>query len=429
MESEQQQEVSSSGERIAAVVHVQKAGAAVELKPTLVGLANMAITFLPTDYHFVKVESAQREVLNGIRYTINVLATTKDSTTTVETTCQIIVMEKPWLLTEWGDKQRTLQHTNCTNNEDEFESSGGGGGSPAPPLDTNDFNFNPVFINQAGDLDDEAMRHLESQIFQPTIRTVLKKPIPSPNTDDWMKDLEKLIVQPKVQVVTTTTTTTPSTYLSPEESSATNRFPSDGTETTQLPAAAATKSEDERMLELIKVPLPGDTKDFLDSFFNVENASLLNAERNANADETVTTEPSNNDVNNDLTGTTVPVELSADDRNQSEQQSVNSFYDASRKFEESVQEQIDAKMNLSLPILPSSVVDDDDSLRQYVDSAIQEELGSVFTPTATNADEAYDAQANKRVRRSEVTDRKIELYNIEASLLFPWRWILLTLLL
>lgn len=406
------QDQPSSGERFVAV-HVKRTGASEELKPTLVGLANMAITFLPVGYRFGKVMSAQRELISGVRYTINVLATDNDS---AEIVCHLVVVEKPWLLTEWGDKQRTLQHTNCTSKFDEDE---GSGASSTRPIDLNanqNFNFNPVFINQGGDLDDDAMKQLESQIFQPKVRTT-KPPVTRSDDSDWMKNLEQLIlVAPKVtntppqtdfptstncdiqasrEVVASTssetaksleleTTIRPEIITPPSSSPAIQPSISTSTSSTPVDHAKIGDSSNE----------PIASKEL-----NPSSSTLDATEEKEKITEETKELPNMNAESNLLVieSTTIAVEVAVEPK-EHQSESVNSFYDASRKFEETVNEQINAKMDFTVPLLRSTVVDTDESLRLYIDSAIQDEKRQGPSPLTKQSSTAAESSLSRRRR-------------------------------
>lgn len=147
-------------------MHIQKPGAVEPLRTDLVALSNMAIANLPAMYRFRNVCEATREVVNGVRYALLVNVT---DPTGADQLCEIIVLERPWMLDGEHDKQRELLHSNCTAMD--------AGADVAPvPANANaaqDFNFNPLFINQ-GQTDD-FLRALEQQIVPPKTRAT-KKP-------------------------------------------------------------------------------------------------------------------------------------------------------------------------------------------------------------------------------------------------------------
>lgn len=94
-------------------MHVLNPGEREYLSPNLIGLQNIAQTFLPQSMNLLNIIDAYREIVNGVRYDIqlNALDTqNKDA----EKICHLIVLEKPWLRTHWGDKVRELTYSNCT---------------------------------------------------------------------------------------------------------------------------------------------------------------------------------------------------------------------------------------------------------------------------------------------------------------------------
>lgn len=143
-----------SGERFIAV-RVDKIGATETLKPNLVGLSNMAIQFLPTDYKFVEVLEATREIVSGVRYELLVAALDGNDETVL---CRIIVTELTWKLTAWGEKQRDLNYSNCTSNATTDDNN-----VPKP----NDFSFNPLFVRKSNVVSEDDLKLIESQIIKP----------------------------------------------------------------------------------------------------------------------------------------------------------------------------------------------------------------------------------------------------------------------
>ncbi|XP_062122333.1 LOW QUALITY PROTEIN: putative cysteine proteinase CG12163 [Drosophila sulfurigaster albostrigata] len=96
------------------LVHVLNPGEREYLSPNLIGVQNIAMTFLPLSMNFVNIIDAFREIVNGVRYEIllNAIDTkAKDA----DTICRLVVLEKPWLTTQWGDKHRELVNSNCSD--------------------------------------------------------------------------------------------------------------------------------------------------------------------------------------------------------------------------------------------------------------------------------------------------------------------------
>lgn len=154
-------------------MHVQKPAAVEQLRPDLVALSNMAIAFLPATFRLHNVSEATREVVNGVRYAL--VANAIDATG-AECVCELIVLERPWILVGEFDKHRELLHSNCTTEDEDangVDASIVEGNRIAN--DANNFNFNPVFVNQ-GQMDSEFLRNLEAQIVPPQKPRATKKP-------------------------------------------------------------------------------------------------------------------------------------------------------------------------------------------------------------------------------------------------------------
>ncbi|KAG4075490.1 hypothetical protein HA402_003315 [Bradysia odoriphaga] len=171
-----------SGERFIAV-RVDKMGATESLKPNLVGLSNMAIQFLPTDYKFVEVLEATREIVSGVRYELFVAAFDENDEAVL---CRIVVTELTWKLTAWGEKQRDLNYSNCTSNATTDDNL------PNP----NDFSFNPLFVRKSNTISDDDLKLIESQILKPKqADKTLSKPKISQSFD--LSNLEAMIIPAK----------------------------------------------------------------------------------------------------------------------------------------------------------------------------------------------------------------------------------------
>ncbi|XP_013098573.1 putative cysteine proteinase CG12163 isoform X2 [Stomoxys calcitrans] len=114
-ETESESEMQPVSEEPIKFVHVLNPGEREYLSPNLIGVQNIAMTFLPLSINFINIVDAFREIVNGVRYDIMVNAIdTKDQD--AEIVCHLVILEKPWLRTEWGDKVRELQHSNCSSN-------------------------------------------------------------------------------------------------------------------------------------------------------------------------------------------------------------------------------------------------------------------------------------------------------------------------
>lgn len=234
-----------SGEQFVAVHVDHQVGATEQLNPLLVGLSNMAISYLPVGYKLDSVLSATREVVRGVRYSLVVNAVTDTSEPLV---CQIQVLEEPWILMQWGEKHRTLIHTNCTAeqygavaaNEDKFSGF-----------------VNPVFVNNRGHVDDDGLKSVEGQIVQPKKTT--QKPAIISSLDDLMKQLTDQIVVETTTPATVVSTSTEPHKLGEDESTSDSKI--------NLPKPTTPKTE-----EFIPwKPLDDTSKSLLDDFFNVDN--------------------------------------------------------------------------------------------------------------------------------------------------------------
>ncbi|KAH8344312.1 hypothetical protein KR084_009521 [Drosophila pseudotakahashii] len=99
------------------LVHVLNPGEREYLSPNLIGVQNIAMTFLPLSMNFVNIIDAYREITAGVRYEIllNAMDTKAKQPAEADTICRLVILEKPWLRTQWGDKHRELVTSNCTD--------------------------------------------------------------------------------------------------------------------------------------------------------------------------------------------------------------------------------------------------------------------------------------------------------------------------
>ncbi|XP_052849393.1 putative cysteine proteinase CG12163 isoform X1 [Drosophila gunungcola] len=99
------------------LVHVLNPGEREYLSPNLIGVQNIAMTFLPLSMNFVNVIDAFREITAGVRYEIllNAVDTKAKQPAEADTICRLVILEKPWLRTQWGDKHRELVNSNCSD--------------------------------------------------------------------------------------------------------------------------------------------------------------------------------------------------------------------------------------------------------------------------------------------------------------------------
>ncbi|XP_068156973.1 cathepsin F isoform X1 [Drosophila tropicalis] len=98
------------------LVHVLQPGEREYLSPNLIGVQNIAMTFLPLSMNFINIIDAYREIVNGVSYEIllNAVDTKAKDPKEADIICRLVVLEKPWMRTQWGDKYRELVNSNCT---------------------------------------------------------------------------------------------------------------------------------------------------------------------------------------------------------------------------------------------------------------------------------------------------------------------------
>lgn len=197
-------------------VHVLNPGEREYLSPNLIGVQNIAMTFLPLSMNFINVIDAFREIVNGVRYEILLNAVnTEDNNADI--VCRLVILEKPWLRTEWGDKVRELQHSNCTVDAM--------GATPLPPNEVNDKYVRSTVFNggSRNELSDDDMKRLEDQIFSSAIsykRMPSNKFItPTTSTSTTTTTTEKSIVdeQEQQETVDSTTIATDNIYNNEQE--------------------------------------------------------------------------------------------------------------------------------------------------------------------------------------------------------------------
>lgn len=365
-------------------IHVDKAGSLEPLKPTLVGLANMAITFLPSNYKFLNVVSATREVVAGVRY--NLLVNASDDTGSNQI-CSIVVMEKPWLLTEWGDKQRKLDYTNCTSLEY----------NAADRNTEQNFNFNPVFVNQGQGVSDDLMKYLESQILQPKERTT-KKPLPIDN-----------YILPVLQKVTTEKPTPqPVKINDPSKSFLDTFFQVDDSVVVDTPSktkngnSLANVQPDKEVIRVKQVEM-SDVATISSGDFAIETSEVSCdgfSENLLTTTELITETPidllnvpnanSENNESNDIQFVneaivSVQTPIVSGPVGQDVNDGMESFQEAYRIIEQAVHDNINSEMNYSPQMLPQ-FVENDESLLQYVNSELQAPEHQVLSDTNSELD-------------------------------------------
>lgn len=152
-----QKDQPSSGEQFFAVP-LNTVGNREEINPTLKTLANIAIKYLPKNLNFLNVLSATREVVAGVRFNIVLNANDENEFPVI---CELQIMEKPWLTTEWGDKYRYLEYTNCTEDGEAFYHN----------EDEENLKINSLFTHRSAEITEEKLKKLEEEIL-PTKSTV-----------------------------------------------------------------------------------------------------------------------------------------------------------------------------------------------------------------------------------------------------------------
>lgn len=147
------------------------------LSPTLLGVNNMAMKFLPANLRLLTVISVTREIVAGVKYELLVNAMQEDGERIV---CDLLILEKPWIVNQWGEKWRSLLHTNCTVDGVVQEPSTNDPASSSP-ADT--YHVNPVFNQQSVALTADRMHELEQQILRGNQRRVANPILPEPTND------------------------------------------------------------------------------------------------------------------------------------------------------------------------------------------------------------------------------------------------------
>lgn len=333
----------------------------------------MAITFLPSNYKFLNVVTATREVVAGVRY--NLLVNASDDTGSNQI-CNIVVMEKPWLLTEWGDKQRKLDYTNCTSAEYNAADRN---------VDQN-FNFNPVFINQGQGVSDDLMKYLDSQIIQPKARTT-KKPL---SIDNYILPvLQKTSTEkpkPSIVMINDPSKSFLDTFFHVEEDSVGVAAPPN----TNNGFVALTNVQPAK--EVIRVEEVKNNDDDAAAISTGDYATETSpvscdefSENVLTTTEYITEKPidltnfpnanSENNESNDVrfaNEAIVPVQtpIVPETVGQDVKDGTENFQEAYRIIEQAVHDNINSEMNYSPQLLPQ-FVENDESLLQYVNSELQ----------------------------------------------------------
>ncbi|TDG48881.1 hypothetical protein AWZ03_004784 [Drosophila navojoa] len=161
----EEQETESADEAISEppikLVHVLNPGEREYLSPNLIGVQNIAMSFLPLSMNFVNIIDAFREIVNGVRYEI-LLNAVDTKANDADTICRLVILEKPWLTTQWGDKHRELVNTNCSDVADNALTDPD---ERAKALNEK-YVSNTIFNGgRRNELSDSDMAHLEAQIL------------------------------------------------------------------------------------------------------------------------------------------------------------------------------------------------------------------------------------------------------------------------
>lgn len=120
--------------------------------------------FLPGNLRLLTVISVNREIVAGVKYELVVNALQESNGERI--VCDLVVLEKPWIVNQWGEKWRTLLHSNCTVEGVEVE-------QPPNGVPTETFQVNPVFNRpQTVALTEDRIRELEEQILRGNQRRV-----------------------------------------------------------------------------------------------------------------------------------------------------------------------------------------------------------------------------------------------------------------
>lgn len=279
-------------------MHVLNPGEREYLSPNLIGVQNIAMTFLPLSMNFINIIDAFREIVNGVRYEILLNAVnTEDNNADI--ICRLVILEKPWLRTDWGDKVRELQFSNCTTEATT------GNSTPLPPNQVNDKYVKSTVFNRGSrnELSADEMKHLEDQIFPSAFSYKrMQNFITSTTTTTEKSSANDDDQEAQPQTVHDATTTIPAVD---------NNYPNGQTfaETTE-PASTTTDIEDDRAGNTNPTELPqyqtisstttaapalsADEMKWLDDIFSVGGGNFAN---NLSARQTANHNPDNSHDN------------------------------------------------------------------------------------------------------------------------------------
>ncbi|KAH8358810.1 hypothetical protein KR093_002554 [Drosophila rubida] len=229
------------------LVHVLNPGEREYLSPNLIGVQNIAMTFLPLSMNFVNIIDAFREIVNGVRYEI-LLNAVDTKAKDADTICRLVVLEKPWLTTQWGDKHRELVNSNCSDVADNALSPESAE-ERAKALDDK-YVSNSIFNGgRRNELSDSDMARLESQILT-TDQSQTKRRVSS-SLSSYSSDSSSIAPQAEP-------TNEPTTSISVDEAS-TVPFESDAVDATSTSTTSTTPTAE----------LNDNEKRWLDDFLSV----------------------------------------------------------------------------------------------------------------------------------------------------------------
>lgn len=249
-------------------VHVLNPGEREYLSPNLIGVQNIAMTFLPLSMNFVNIIDAFREIVDGVRYEI-MLNAVDTKAKDADVVCRLVIIEKPWLRTEWGDKVRELRTTNCTSEDDTLTDQ-----AARSKVLNDKYTRNALFNGGTrNELADDEMSKLESQIL----------PMPFATSDLKRRDATtSTTTTSTTRTTTTTTTTTPTPFTTaattPEQLSTETTARNE--DTTAAGEAEADVNDEDNAESTSPLPvLTQDEMKWLDDFLSVGALSFEQTQR------------------------------------------------------------------------------------------------------------------------------------------------------
>ncbi|XP_073846408.1 cathepsin F isoform X2 [Musca autumnalis] len=228
------------------LVHVLNPGEREYLSPNLIGVQNIAMTFLPLSMNFINIVDAFREVVNGVKYDLVVNAVdTKDNDADI--VCHLIILEKPWLRTEWGDKVRELQYSNCSSNA--LDEDGDVGRNPLARANSINDKIPPADEEQTNENDQPEGQATEEVL---SVATTEGEQVENDKAEEEVAATEEQTTNQSVEDETTT-------------------ISAETTSTTTLP----TNSDDDSPADVVE--LSEDDKKWLDDIFSIGALNFENS--------------------------------------------------------------------------------------------------------------------------------------------------------